>query len=622
METNSFFLRANAYFKELRRIRRIREDAGKPCPYPVSWQELCRGRLSDTDAWGTYFQAAGAKTCQGLLILLPLKASVQLCVPTWIDGGGAFIHGGDYRTLPWVTGPETEDGVRRRAEAFLEAQTDALLETREWTQFFRLCSALFEYMDLGTDWKEHIVCLGLSGEQEDSREQFYDTVLQENSSNRLYRSIFYRLESLGTADSEQCENELRGQMQLCGQGEEREFLLGEYIQYIKEVKRPPVMAVAGRDREYTLSRILPFWEEVTREDTRSPGVSYPLGEEDLEEEKAAWYVRLRRAESKNAQMKEKMDTLMGAMRGSIRKTKEELQREILQSEERIGELETELRERNRQIDRTVGRKNEWIVFLDSVSGGRYKLSLWKNSLARRVEDFCDEQDAAVLEDCRDTDRIVELYDEYIKELLTELRKRNDKCSGYKEKNIQDKRQAEILETGLASIRKMAEAALGKEEADSVDWEALETASEPMLREAFSDLRGKLQIRTAWIAHQYCRCCRGEDGSGEAPGEENSLILCDIGELSESFRLGKQERDSLDLLVILNADDIAAEDGIPMGNFASRMALFQGDRRWKGGVADGVKRLLLHRLELDDQQEVYCRADTLWDVANKLLPANY
>ena len=57
----------------------------------------------------------------------------------------------------------------------------------------------------------------------------------------------------------------------------------------------------------------------------------------------------------------------------------------------------------------------------------------------------------------------------------------------------------------------------------------------------------------------------------------------------------------------------------LGNFARRMILLKGAKRWKGGVADGIRRLLMQKLELGEkQQEVYCRIETLWDMANELL----
>ena len=79
MEAESFFLKSNVYFKELKEIRSIHEDAAKEdCTYPFSWQELRSGRLFDTESWKVQFKEAGGKFFKGILILLRLKDSATL----------------------------------------------------------------------------------------------------------------------------------------------------------------------------------------------------------------------------------------------------------------------------------------------------------------------------------------------------------------------------------------------------------------------------------------------------------------------------------------------------------------------------------------------------------------
>lgn len=619
MEAESFFLKSNVYFKELKEIRSIHEDAAKEvCTYPFSWQELRSGRLFDTESWKEQFKEAGAQSFQGILILLPLKDSASLCIPAWIDRNGAFIHGGDYRTLPWIRGQEEDGGFYGRAEAFLETHLQDFLDTREWRQFFKLCVQLFESLNLGGEWKEHIVCRKLSDHQDGVQEQFYDTILHENNSNRLYRNLFYRIESLGKRSAMEYESELRGQLQICEQGQEEELLLGEYIQSVKKMKRAPLIAVTGRNESWVRGKILPFWEEVTSKDQYSHSDSGFLMMPEEEDEKE-WYRLLEKAESKGNEFKEKMDLLLNEVQGSIQEAKADLKRRVQETEERLQKMEKSLRKRNGEIDRAVSRKNEWIIFLDSVSGGRYKLRIWQKRLAKKVEGFCEEQDLPVLGSNRDVQEIVEVYDTYIKKMLQGLRKRNDIYNEQKEKNSQNKKRIDILETSLPAMSKMVEISMGKAERDTVDWEALETASPWQLEQILKDVCRKFQLKTAWTAFRYCKCSQN-DGENTAYSPDNSeIILCDFQEFSRRFYGGTQGIDSLDLLIILDADNIPVEDGILLGNFARRMILLKGAKRWKGGVADGIRRLLMQKLELGEkQQEVYCRIETLWDMANELL----
>lgn len=618
MEAESFFLKSNVYFKELKEIRSIQEDAAKEvCTYPFSWQELRSGRLLDTESWKEQFEEAGAQSFQGILILLPVKDSASLCIPAWIDRSGAFIHGGDYRTLPWIRGQETDSGLYGRSEAFLETHLQDFLDTREWRQFFKLCVQLFESLNPGGEWKEHIVCSKLC-DQQDGQEQFYDTILHENNSNRLYRNLFYRIESLGKRSAMEYESELRGQLQICEQGQEQDLLLEEYIQSVKTMKRAPLIAVTGKDESWVRGQILPFWEEVTSKDryTYSDSDFLMIPKEENEKE---WYRLLEKAESEGSEFKEKMDLLLNEVQGSIQETKAGLERRVRETEERLQRMKKNLRKRNREIDRTVSRKNEWIIFLDSVSGGRYKLGIWKKRLAKKVEEFCEAQDMPVLGSNRDIQEIVEIYDAYIKKMLQALRKRNDIYNEHKEKNNQNKKRIDILETSLPAMRKMVELSMGTAERNTVDWEALETASPWQLEQILKDVCRKFQLKTAWTAFRYCKCSRN-DGENTAYNPDSSeIILCDFQKFSRRFYSATQGIDSLDLLIILDADNVPVEDGILLANFAKRMILLKGDKRWKGGVADGIRRVLMQRLELGEkQQEVYCRTETLWDMANELL----
>ena len=619
MEAESFFLKSNVYFKELKEIRSIHEDAAKEvCTYPFSWQELRSGRLFDTESWKEQFKEAGAQSFQGILILLPLKDSASLCIPAWIDRNGAFIHGGDYRTLPWIRGQEEDGGFYGRAEAFLETHLQDFLDTREWRQFFKLCVQLFESLNLGGEWKEHIVCRKLSDHQDGVQEQFYDTILHENNSNRLYRNLFYRIESLGKRSSMEYESELRGQLQICEQGQEQELLLGEYIQSVKKMKRAPLIAVTGRDESRVRGQILPFWEEVTSKDRYSHSDSdfLMITEEDDEKD---WYRLLEKAESEADKFKEKMDLLLNEVQGSIQETKAEIKRQVQETEVRLQKMKKSLRKRNREIDRAVSRKNEWIVFLDSVSGGRYKLSIWQKRLAIKVEGFCEEQDLPVLGSNRDVQEIVEVYDSYIKKMLVALRKRNDIYNEHKEKNNQNKKRIDILETSLPAMSKMVEISMGKAERDTVDWEALETAPPLRLEQTLKGVCRKFQLKTAWTAFRYCKCSQKDEENTAYPRNNSEIILCDFQEFVRRFYSRKQGIDSLDLLIMLDADNVPVEDGILLANFTRHMILLKGDKRWKGGVADGIRRLLMQKLELGEkQQEVYCRTQTLWDMANELL----
>lgn len=191
--------------------------------------------------------------------------------------------------------------------------------------------------------------------------------------------------------------------------------------------------------------------------------------------------------------------------------------------------------------------------------------------------------------------------------------------------------------------------MGKAERDSVDWEELETATPERLAEVLGDVRRRFQIRTAWTA---LRCCGesaedsrepageeqeyagdgagsasdsqesaadGQKSAGDGAGEGSGLLLCGFEELFRRYYRGEQEIDSLDLLIVLDADSIPAEDGILLANFAKRMILLRGDGTWKGGGNNGIRRLLTQKHEIGEmQQKVYCRTETLWDMANEVL----
>ena len=124
MEAESFFLKSNVYFKELKEIRSIQEDAAKEvCTYPFSWQELRSGRLLDTESWKEQFEEAGAQSFQGILILLPVKDSASLCIPAWIDRSGAFIQ---------ITGLFHGSEGRRQTADFMADQK------RFWRPIYRI----------------------------------------------------------------------------------------------------------------------------------------------------------------------------------------------------------------------------------------------------------------------------------------------------------------------------------------------------------------------------------------------------------------------------------------------------------------------------------------------------
>ncbi len=653
MEAENFFLKSNAYFRELREIRSLKENIGEEvCTYPFSWQELRCGRLTDTARWREWFDAKGARAFQGILILLTIREPACLCIPAWIDCGGAFIHGGDYRTLPWVRGGGGDSELCARAEAFLEAHLQDFLDTREWRQFFKLCVQLLEDLSLGEEWKERIVCRELSDQQATVQERFYDTILHEDNSSRLYRNLFSRLETAGKQASLEYESELRSQLQLCRQDQVQDALLEEYTDRVRQMKRAPLIAVTGRDESRVREQILPFWEEVLAGGRYFyNGSSALMLSEEEEEDGKNWYRLLDKAGEEAGQFQEKMNQLLSEVHGSILETGELLKRRVQETELRLQKMQKSLKKRNREIDRLASRKSEWIVFLDSVSGGRYRLAIWQNRLAKKVEGFCGEQDLPVLGGNRNVEEIVGLYDSFIKKKLTELRQRNDIYNEQKEKNNQDKRRIALMETGVASLSKMVEICMGKAERDSVDWEELETASPERLAEVLGDVRRRFQIRTAWTA---LRCCGGDeqdgdgagsagdsqesaadgqksagDGAGSAAdgqesaadgaGEGSGLLLCGFEELFRRYYRGEQEIDSLDLLVVLDADNIPAEDGILLANFAKRMILLRGDGTWKGGGNNGIRRLLTQKHEIGEmQQKVYCRTETLWDMANEVL----
>ena len=614
MEAENFFLKSNVYFRELKKIRDVQKDAAKEdCSYPFSWQELQSGKLEDISHWQACFEETGTHSYQVILAFLPVKGgqkSIVLCIPIWIDRSGAFIHGGDFRTLPWVQGQGQKDTeIHRKAEAFMKTYLQAFLDTREWRQFFKLCVQLFESLEPEGDWKENIVFRRLEIQEEEVQEYIYDAILHESSSNRLYRNLFFGMESLGSQSDLEYVSELRGHLEVFEQAEEQELLLAEYIQSVKQMKRAPLIAVLGKEQSQAQSRLLTFWEELMLSDKYPYELSF-FDQMELEEESSE-YRLFEKAESETREFRAEMDQLLTEVQGSIQETKTALEHRISKTEKRLQKMEEGLQKENREIDRVARRKNEWSVFLDSVSGGRYKLGIWKKSLARKMENFYEEQDLPVIGDKREAEEILEAHDCYMKELLLVLRKQNDIYNEYKQKNSRNKERLEILETSLPAMRKMVEKSLGVTERDRVDWEALKLLESAELEKILKEVYRKFQYKTTWFAFRYCGCSHSENNPG--------IILCDYQEFSRRFYRGRQEFDSLDLLIILDADNVPVEDGIWLGNFARRMILLRGDKRWKGGVAEGIRRLLMQKLELGEkQQEVYCRIETLWDMANVLL----
>lgn len=619
MEADNFFLKSNAYFKELREVRSIKEDPGKEvCDYPFSWQELRSGKLADIGRWQEWFEETGAQSFQGILINLKIRGSACLCIPAWIDRGGGFIHGGDYRTLPWVRDEGEDGGLCVKAEKFLEIHLQDFLDTGEWRQFFKLCAQMLEDLSLGEEWKKNIVCRRLSDQQAGLQERFYDTILQEDNSSRLYRNLFYRIEFAGKRASQEYENELRSQLQIFRQEQVQDALLREYIDRVKQMNRPPLVAVAGRDESWVREQIVPFWEEIMSGGRYfyNGAAARALPEQDDEK---TWHRLFDKAGTDASEFKEKMEQVLNELQGSVQETKDMLERRVQETEARLQKMKKSLDKRNREIDRIVNRKNEWIIFLDSVSGGRYRLGIWQSRLAKKIEGFCEEQDLPVLGSNRNVQEIVGLYDSYIKKRLIALRKRNDIYNEHKEKNNQNKRKITVMETGLDSMCKMVEISMGRAERDSVDWKRLETVSPARLEEVLKDVCRKFQIRAAWMA-LHCYGKHEKDvGEREAAGDASGLIICDCEELLRRYYRGEQQIDSLDLLIILDADNIPVEDGILLGNFTKRMILLKGNRRWKGGGNNGIRRLLIPKLEIGEkQQEVYCRVETLWDMANEVL----